>query len=210
MTITLPVTERGNNKEGAAADTIQAVVYGPKQESIAITVDAKVFSKVLHDAGESTIVELTGLKKPIEVLIKEVAFHPVKREVTHVDFYAVEAGKEMTTSVALEFIGEAPVEQSRLGVVNKVLHEIEVTCKPSELPNHIDVDVSTLIEVDDKILVKDLQIPSGVKVETGEDDPVAVVSVAKEEQEEEVAEVDMEAIEVEKKGKEELDSEAAS
>ena len=212
MTTTLPVTPRD---ESTTADALRAngavpaVVYGPKQEPIGITVDAKVFDKVRQAAGESTIVELTGLKESVEVLIKDIAFDPVKQRVTHVDFYAIERGKEMTTHVPLHFIGEAPVEKSGLGTVTKVHQDLTVTCRPSALPSHIDVDVSSLAAVEDKILVKDLALPKEVKVEAEADEPVAVVSVAKEEVEETPEAVDMDAIEVEQKGKEETADSAA-
>lgn len=205
MTIKLPVTVRDQAINlGALRENgnVPAVVYGPKQEAIQITLSGKEFDKVLKEAGESTIVELTGLKETAEVLIKDVDFNPVKNQVVHVDFYAIERGKEMTTHVPLEFVGEAPVEENKLGNVTKVLHEVTVTCLPKDLPSHIDVDLSVLATIEDKIHVSDLKLPAGVAVDMDADETVAVVSVAKEEVEE-VSEVDMDSIEVEKKGKEE-------
>jgi len=207
MTITLAVTARDESVKMEVMrknGNVPAVVYGTKQEPISITLSEKEFEKVRKEAGESTIVELSGLEKPIEVLIKSVDFHPVKQQVTHVDFYAFEVGKEMTTYVALEFIGEAPVEESKEGSVTKVLHEIEVTCLPSDLPSHIDVDISGLVNVEDKIHISDLKAPKGVVLEGEPEDPVAVVSAAKqttEDEDEESTEIDMDAIEVEEKGK---------
>ncbi|MCA9360769.1 50S ribosomal protein L25 [Candidatus Nomurabacteria bacterium] len=207
MTITLAVTERDKKTTTdslRANGKVPAVVYGPKQEPISIALEAAAFDKVRKEAGESTLVELSGLSKSIEVLIKGVDFNPLKQQVVHVDFYAVEKGKAITTHIKLEFIGEAPVEESKVGVLNKVLHEIEVTCKPVDLPNHIDVDLSTLVGLEDKILVKDLVIPSGVTVDTEGEDPIVVVSAARVTTEDEDAAteaVDMDSIEVEQKGK---------
>lgn len=204
MTISLTVAERDQKQKNEtlrAAGSVPANVYGPKQEPISITADAKELAKMLDEAGESTIVELKGLKEPIEVLVKEVDFDPVKRGVLHVDFYAIERGKEMTTHVALEFVGEAPAEKNAIGSVTKVLHEVEVTCMPRDLPSHIDVDVSVLEDEHSKITVADLNVPEGVTIENEAEDTVAVVSLAKEEPEEEPEEIDMDAIEVEEKGK---------
>jgi large subunit ribosomal protein L25 len=207
MTITLTVTARdasAKTEEIRKNEGIPAVVYGAKQEPVAITLSEKEFEKVRKEAGESTIVELAGLQEPIEVLIKSVDFHPVKQQVIHVDFYAFERGKDMTTSVPLEFVGEAPVEESKKGSVTKVLHEVEVTCRPSNLPSHIDVDISGLVEVEDKIHISDLQAPEGVTIEGEPEDPVAVVSAARQTTDDEDAaatEIDMDAIEVEEKGK---------
>lgn len=205
MTIKLPVTVRDKATKLDAlrkSGNVPAVVYGPKQEAMDITISAKEFDKVLKEAGESTIVELDGLKEAVEVLIKNVDFNPVKSQVVHVDFYAIELGKEMSTHVPLEFVGVAPVEEDRLGSVTKVLHEVMVTCMPKDLPSHIDVDVSSLVTIEDKIHISDLNVPKGVVIDMEADESVAVVSVAKEEVEEET-EVDMDAIEVDKKGKEE-------
>lgn len=209
MTITLAVTARDQSEKTEVMrknGNVPAVVYGTKQEPISITLSGKEFEKVRKEAGESTIVELKGLDESIEVLIKSVDFHPVKQEVTHVDFYAFERGKNMTTHVPLEFIGEAPVEESKAGSVTKVLHEIEVTCRPSALPSHIDVDISVLVNVEDKIHISDLKAPEGVVIEGELEDPVAVVSAARtgpseDEEDAEAATVDMDSIEVEQKGK---------
>jgi len=210
MTITLNVEKR-DIKTGSAESLrnrgiLPGVVYGPKQEATPLTVDKKTFEKVLKEAGESTIVQLEGLGGTTEVLIHEVSFDAHKGGVTHVDFYAIERGKELTVDVPLEFIGEAPVEKTG-ATANKVLHEIEVTCRPSKLPSHIEVDLSVLIDEESVIHVKDLNIPEGVKVENDGEEVVVNVSAAREEEPEVVAEVDMEAIEVEKKGKEEEDAE---
>jgi len=86
--------------------------------------------------------------------------------------------------------------------VNQVLNEVEVTCRTSNLPQHIEVDVKVLYAADSKITVGDIKAPEGVTINNESEDPVAVISVAREEVEEEpVAEVDMDAIEVEEKGK---------
>jgi large subunit ribosomal protein L25 len=186
---------------------IPAIVYGPKQEPVPISLEEKVFDKIRREAGESTIVELTGLAEPIEVLIKDVDFDPVKQLMRHVDFYAFERGKDMTTSVAIELIGESIVNKNNLGSVTKVLQDITVTCRPSALPSHIEVDISGMDDVDAKITVADLPVLEGVVYEADPEETVAVVSVAKEEVDEDPEEVDMEDIAVEGEKKE--DEEAA-
>lgn len=203
MTITLAVTPRDESTttESLRADgKVPAIIYGPKQEPAPVTIDAKELDRVIKTAGESTIIEVSGLKNQVEALIKDVDFSPVKQQVLHVDLYAIERGKEMTVNVPLHFVGEAPVEHARAGSVTKVLHEVEVTCRPSNLPSHIDVDISVLATVEDKIHISDLKVPAGVTIEAEPDETVAVVSVAKEESAE-TAELDMDAIEVEHKGK---------
>src|SRR5690606_36175863 len=112
--------------------------------------------------------------------------------VTHVDFYAIEAGKEITIHVPLEYIGEAPALKQG-GTLTKVLHEIEVTCVPANLPQHIDVDISVLDSTDKQIHVKDLTIPAGVTVENDPEEVIALIQEVKEETEEAPADIDMSA-----------------
>lgn len=202
MTLELAVEKRTQNAKAVrAAGKVPGIVYGPKQEPIAIATDKMIFERTLESAGESTIIKLTGLDGDVEVLVHDVAFDAARGGVEHVDFYAIERGKALTTNVALEFIGEAPIEKSG-ATVNKVLHEVEVTCLPRALPSHIEVDVTVLVDEDSHILVQDLKVPEGVKIEDEAEQVVASVSAAREEEPEEVPEeVDMDAIEVEEKGK---------
>jgi large subunit ribosomal protein L25 len=204
MTTTLEVSKREMTTKRSAlpAGHMPAVVYGPKQEPIAISVDEQVFDKLRKSAGESTIINLVGLAEEVEVLIKHIDFNPAKLEIAHADFYAIERGKDMQVTVPIEFIGEAPVEKSNLGSVTKVIQDIEVTCRPSKMPAHITVDVSVLVEVTDKITVADLEKIEGVTYNAEVEDPVAVVSAARTEASEleDPAEVDMTAVATEEKG----------
>jgi large subunit ribosomal protein L25 len=89
-------------------------------------IDRRALADTLKQTSESTIIVLDGLSDPVEVLVKEVAYDPVKPFVRHVDFYAFERGREMTTTVPLEFVGEAPAVKAG-AVVTKVLYELTVT-----------------------------------------------------------------------------------
>ena len=185
MTISLEVTKRtGSAAAARAAGQVPAVVYGPKQEPIAIAVDKGTLVKTFEEAGESTIVTLTGLDQEIETLVHDVAFDAARGGVEHADFYAIERGKELTTNVALEFIGEAPVTKGG-ATVNKVLHEVEVTCRPSALPSQIEVDLSVLVDEESHITVADLNVPEGVTIEDEPEALVANVAAAREEEPEE-------------------------
>lgn len=206
MTVTLKATPRAKKQSVDRVSNVLGVVYGPKQEATPLAVERAVFEKLYRDAGESTIISLEGLGEPMDVLIHDVTFDPVRNAVRHVDFYAIERGKEITVDVPLEFVGTVGVDEND-GVLTKVLHELEITCRPAKLPHSIDVDVSVLTAVDAQIKVKDLTLPEGVKAENDPEEVVAIISAIEEEPEEPAAAIDMSAIEVEGKGKEE---EAAS
>ncbi len=201
MTVKLDVTKRTvSAKAIRKTGDIPAVIYGPKQEPISIAVNKIVFEKMLKEAGESTVINLAGIGEDVEVLIHDVAFNPLKGGVDHVDFYALEKGKEITVHIPLEFTGEAPATKKG-GSLTKVLHEIEITCKPADLPQHIMVDVSVLDDFEKQIHVKDLVIPKGVKVHNDAEEVIALVQEVEEEVEAPVAPVDMAAVEVASKGK---------
>lgn len=201
MTVKLEVTPRtGKAYKARQAGNVPGVVYGPKQAPINVSILQTTMEKTVRDAGESTIIVLEGIGAPVEVLIQDVSFDSTRGGIQHVDFYAIEAGKELTVDVPLEFIGEAPATKLG-GSLTKVLHEVEVTCRPADLPQHIDVDVSSLVDFEAQIHVRDLVVPKGVKIENDPEEVVALVQEVEEEVVEEVATVDMAAVEVEKKGK---------
>lgn len=205
MTMTLSVTPRSGHITAAKQQgDIPAVVYGPKQPSTAIAIDKQTFAKLFAEAGESTIISLQGLDEPVEVLVQDVSFDPAKGGIVHVDFYAIERGKELTTSVALQFEGEAPAEKD--GTVVKSLHEVQVTCRPSALPSHLTVDLTSLDSTNAQILVSDLEPGEGVTIDTDPETVIATIAADKEEADEDDEAPDMSAIEVEAKGKAEEDS----
>lgn len=210
MTFTLtaePRTVQGKKlTELRDAGKLPAVMYGPKETATLLTLDRVTFEKLFKQTGESSVIVLEGLGTPKEVLVHDVAFDALRGGVIHVDFYAVEAGKEITVDVPLTFVGEAPALKLG-GTLTKVLHEVEVTCTPGNLPKEITVDVSVLDDFEKQIHVSDLIVPKGVTIENDGEEVIALVQAVAEEKETE-ATIDMSAIEVEKKGKTEVTEEA--
>ncbi len=182
---------------------LPAVVYGSKDASKNITLNTIEFKKVLKEAGESSIISLEIDGKKVDTLIHEVQFGPVSDEPVHVDLYVVSQDKEIEVDVPLVFEGIAPAIKELGGSLIKVLHELPISALPKNLPHDIKVDVSGLNTLDSQILVGDLKLPAGVKATIDADEVVASIIEAEEEVVEEVAPVDLSAIEVEKKGKKE-------
>lgn len=178
-----------------------AVVYGAKQEATPITIPLADFERILRSEGESALISLEGLAKPVQALIHEIDVDPVTSRPRHADFYAVEKGAKVEVSIPLSFVGESPAVKAGANLV-KVMHEIEVEADPTKLPHEIEVNVEALAAEGDQIRVADLTAPAGVTFTTGEDEVVALAQAIAEEPEEESAAPDMDAIEVEQKGKE--------
>ena len=194
-----------------AEGKLPGVLYGRKEASTAITLDAEKFRKALGEAGESTVIAVEGLGDEKQVLIHDVQLHPVKDTVQHVDLYAIEKGKKVEVHVPLEFVGAAPAVKNLGGTLVKVLHELHIEALPKDLPGELTVDISSLVDFDAQISVQDIALPEGVVALLDAEETVALVSRPKEEEEEEEpTEIDMSAIEVEQKGKEEEEDASSS
>lgn len=190
------------SKKLAAAGKMPAVFYGKKEVATPITVSARDFQKAWKEAGESTVVTLSGLGSDKQALIQDVVVDPVKGVPRHVDFYIVEKGQKVHVAVPLEFSGVAPAEKELGGTLVKVLHELLVEGELANLPHNLRVDVSSLKDFDSQILCRDILLPSGITLLASPEDVVALVSEVVEEVAEE-APLDLSSIEVEKKGKQE-------
>ena len=180
---------------------IPAVVYGPKFEAISIAIDRREFERLLHEASVgSTLVDLSieGHDTPVDVIIKEVRRDEVRGTVQHVDFWAVDMGHSIQTTVAVTYVGSTEGERVG-GVVNHSVRELKIEARPKDLPEHIEVDVSAL-GIGDSLTIADIAVPKGVTVL---DDPetVAVSVMAPALEVEEVTE-EIEMTEVPEVGKE--------
>ena len=183
---------------------LPAVVYGRSQEATPISVDAKEFGKVFHQAGESSVISLKGLGANKDALIHEVDFDVLTGVPIHADFYAIEKGQKVTVSVPLEFVGVSLAVKEKGGVLTKIMHELEIECEPKDLPHAIEVDISSLVELTDQIHVSALHLPASAKISAAPEEVVATISVIQEEKEEVAAPTDLSAIEIsEERGKKE-------
>ncbi len=163
---------------------VPAVVYGPHlKANKLIKVPANDLRKIVAAAGESTLIDLViDGKTEGKVLIKEEQRDPVKDNLIHLDFYEVDMTKEIHAEIPLHFIGESKAVKELSGVLIRSINEIEVRCLPSDLVNHIDVNISVLNTFDDVIKIHDLTLPKGVKLLHETDDVVATIAEPKAEE----------------------------
>jgi large subunit ribosomal protein L25 len=161
---------------------IPAVVYGAGKESVAVTVDPKVITKILYsDAGHNTIFDLTiegaGVTK---AMIVDWQNEPIKGTLLHIDLKRIAMNKSMRVSVPVQLTGIPTGVKNSGGILSQVMHEVEVECLPSDIPGHIDVDVTEL-EINGSIHISDLPHSDKLKFLGEEDALVAHVTVLKEE-----------------------------
>lgn len=163
-----------------ASGVMPAIMYGPKEAPIAIAINTREFERTFREAGETTLVKLKGLGEDKDTLIHDVQLHPVTDAPLHADFYVIEKGKKVSLAIPLEFVGAAPAE--KLGhIVVKALHEIEIEVAATEIPQHLEVDLSKLENVGDHIVVSDIKLPASAELQTEADEIVASVTAFVEE-----------------------------
>jgi len=205
MAITLKVEKRdikADVNELRKAGKIPAVFYGKKEASTPISIASVDFIKAYKHAGESTVVILKGEGIEVESLIHDIDLHPVTNKPLHADFYVFEKGKKIKVGVPLEFVGVAPAIKELGGSLVKVLYDLEIEALPKDLPHKIEVDISPLVDFKSTIKASDIKLPEGVALAVKPEEIVASAAEPKAEEEEPTAPVDLDAIEVEKKGKE--------
>lgn len=181
--ITLEVTKRDTNEAPEilrARGIVPAVFYGPKETTTPISIDSLKLERLWREAGETTIVKLTGVGEEKDALIHDVQFHPVTGKVEHADFYVIEKGKKIKIKVPLEFQGQAPAEKSG-HIIVKTLHEVEIEVTPQDLPHNLPVDLSSLVNVGDHITVSAISLPGSASLVTHAEEIVASVKEFKEE-----------------------------
>ncbi|OGY42045.1 MAG: hypothetical protein A2Y67_03110 [Candidatus Buchananbacteria bacterium RBG_13_39_9] len=170
-------------------DLIPAVLYGHGIENQNLTVNSLEFKKLFDQTGESKLIDLQiNDKKPVKILIHDIQFNPLKNEIDHIDFYQIKEGEKITTEIELEFVGESPAVKELAGVLVKNYDAVEIECLPSDLEkmDKIEVDLSGLKTFEDTIHIKDLKVPSGVKIMVEPEEVVALITQIQEEKIEEI------------------------
>ncbi|MFH1656867.1 MAG: 50S ribosomal protein L25 [bacterium] len=182
LTLTAKTRDKGKKLETLRKDGfLPVVLYGSKIENQPLKVGLKEFKKVHQAAGESSLISLQveGNKEELLVLIHDAQYHPLTDEFIHVDLYRPALDEETEASVPLVFVGESLAVKDLGGTLVKAIKELEVRALPQNLPHEITVDISKLKTFEDIILVKDLNVPEGVKILKEEDEAIALVTPQK-------------------------------
>jgi len=160
---------------------LPAVIYGRHLEPISISLEAHSAGLALAKVTASSLVtiELNGTEYP--TLVRERQRDYIKGNLTHVDFLAVDMNETIRTSVGLLFSGVSAAVKDYNGVLVHNLERLEVECLPADLPERIIVDISLLKQIGDIIRVKDLTISDKVTILADEEEPIAVVTMTKDE-----------------------------
>jgi len=176
-------TKKGPSRRLRRIGKIPSVVYG-HSEPVCIAVDEHEFSTKFKTVSESTIITLKSEDKSYDVLVKDYQEDILKGKTIHIDFYEVEKGKLLKTHMPIRFSG-APVGVKEGGLLETVIHELEIECLPKDLPEEVVVDISTL-QLGHTLHISDIAAPEGVKYLAASDQ--VICTITRKRAEEEVAE----------------------
>lgn len=144
-------------------DIIPAVIYGSGVENMSLNLARPEFEAVFSKSGESGLISLkidNGQEYP--VIVKDFQIDPIKQRIIHVDFFKVNMNEKVVAEVALQFVGESPAVKTAGGIVVHNFDTLEIECLPSDLIQHIDVDLGKLVEIGDALTIGDIALPAGV------------------------------------------------
>ena len=168
---------------------LPAVIYGRHVEPIAISLDAHTTGLVFAKLTSSTLVTIDVDGTEYAALVREKQRNYIKGNLTHIDFLAVDLSEKITTKVRLTFTGVSSAVKDYSAVLIHRMEQLEVECLPTDLPERILVDISSIREIGNSIRVSDIALPENVAVMEDADEIVIIATLAKEEAAEEGAAV---------------------
>jgi large subunit ribosomal protein L25 len=180
-TVSFTAQPREGKGKGAARSLrargqVPAVIYGHDREPQSLALNARDLDKMLgHIQAESTVIEVTVGGQTSKTLIREIQRHPIKRQILHVDFQALVAGEKVTVNIPITLIGIPEGVKLEGGVMEQPLRELEIEVDPSNIPDHVELDVTNL-KIGDSLHVSDIKLAEGVTILADPETSVAVVA----------------------------------
>ena len=160
---------------------LPAVIYGRHVEPIAISLDAHSTGLVFAKLTSSTLVTIDVDGTEYAALVREKQRNYIKGNLTHIDFLAVDLSEKITTKVRLTFTGVSSAVKDYSAVLIHRMEQLEVECLPTDLPERILVDISSIKAIGNSIRVSDIALPENVAVMEDADEIVIIATLAREE-----------------------------
>ena len=179
--IAFPRTEQGSgaSRRLRRAGQTPGIIYGGTEGPVNIALDHNALYHALKkEAFHSSILDMKVDGKSQKVLLRDFQVHAYNQLVLHVDFQRVDPNQKLHVKVPLHFVNAeiSPVVKLSGGVISHVLNELDVSCLPKDLPEFIEVDLSSMVE-GASFHVADLKLPAGVTAVQAKDNPTIAVAV---------------------------------
>ncbi len=147
------------------AGLVPATIYGAKIPPVNVQFPYRVLQVALMKAGGTNLIQMTvDDGKSYPVLAREVQRDVVRGDILHVDFFAVDMNVKIRTEVPINIIGENALVNSKRAILITGANTVTLEMLPSQLMQHIDIDVSKLKNIGDTVFVADLPLDAGVVV----------------------------------------------
>lgn len=173
---------------------IPGVVYGHGTAPIAVAVDGRELRHALNtEAGVNVVLNLTIDGRAHLTMARVLQRHPVRHNVTHVDFQIVKADEVVSAEVPVNLTGEAVAVHRADGVIEQAMFALTVQATPGRIPSHIDIDISGLT-VGESIRIGDVSLPAGVTTELDPEEAIVVAQGPQVSDLDLIAEADAEAL----------------
>lgn len=171
-------TGKGAARKLRSGERLPAILYGPETDAIMLSLDYPHLRKTIKDKSAENIIfdvriDSDGASKTKKAMIKEIQKDPVTREFLHIDLYEISMGKAIETDIPI-FLINTPVGVNEGGVLQQVRRELKVSCKPEDLVEKLEIDVSGL-EIGQSLHLEDISLPPGL--ESLEDEGVTIATV---------------------------------
>ncbi len=157
---------------------LPANIFGRHLESVTVQVETAELMKTLRASTKNEVIDLkvSGEKAARPAIIQHITRHPLNDALLHADFYQVSLRERMRADVPLVIVGSSDAVATYNGVFTQQTDTLHIEALPLDIPPHIEVDISTLKELDSSIHVSDLTVPSNVTVLTGPEVVIAHVT----------------------------------
>ena len=143
---------------------LPANIFGKGMKSTSLQLPLKEFQKVYDEVHETGLVDLTIDKETHPVLIQNIHTQPITHIPLHADFFKVNLKEKVKATIPVIGVGEPKAVTDKIGVLLQSLSEVEVEALPADLPEHIEISVEGLSQIDDNLTVADLKVPTGVEI----------------------------------------------
>lgn len=165
-----------------AEGKVPAVIYGHGSDPIPVSVVWRELRAALStDAGLNALLDLKVGSDAKLAIVKDLQRHPIRHNVTHIDFLLINRDEQLTIEVPIIVQGEALEVTREHGIADQIAFVLTVNAKPADIPNELIVDISELT-LGDSIRVGDIVLPAGVTTDVDLDEPVVVTAMTREEE----------------------------
>ena len=173
------ITGSSSSRRLRAEGKIPATVYGLGKDPQTVTVTRADLRKAMTtEAGVNALIRLEIDGSTEYTLVKEIQRHPVRREVSHLDFLRIDPGKEMTLDVPIVIVGDAKKVTSGGGIIEQKLKGLRVSVRPDSIPTELSAFIAEM-DVEDVLTVADLVLPDGVTTEIEGETPVVTAQLTR-------------------------------